>query len=290
MKSLFRVNTYVVHSLSRRFTLLRTSSGDPVSLEDLRTRFAEQRARGAENQISEEEEDMILEALSRLRASTSSSTGGAREGDGSTSRAEVNSTYQASLGRHSVQSTNTMASSTPPGSITSSPGGRSSKRYSNNLFGSGRFRDYTYIRNASSQRARSTLSGVPSESSLSLGGNGSTYSDSLRPVTPDSAPSSSVQSSPNEKTPTLRSATLMASTPYTDFSGSIAEYRLSKTLAPSSLRRASLALEEAIKEIEEEAEDEIVMPRSTPATRTVGNGQILSSVESVCVLAWSTQA
>lgn len=49
---------------------------------------------------------------------------------------------------------------------------------------------------------------------------------------------------------------------------SAAEYRISKTLGPSILKRASLALEEAIKEFEDEADDEIVMPRSPPVLRS----------------------
>lgn len=256
------LNNPRLHSLSRRFTLLRSSSGDPVTLEDLRSRFAEQRARGAENQISEEEEDMILETLGRIRSrNTAERSEESIEGVDQSSSTE----------RQSVMSTGTASSSLSP-SVTSSPGGRSTKRYSNNLFGSGRFRDYTYMRSVASTQSRNgssrALSITPTESSLSMRGNTSSTAESLRPVTPDgSMLSSSVQSSPNEKT-SVRSAPFVPPIPYGEPSLSAAEYRLSKTLGPSVLKRASLALEEAIKEIEEEAEDEIVMPRTAPVPRT----------------------
>jgi serine/arginine repetitive matrix protein 2 len=56
------------HSLARRFTLLQ--DGELLGLEHLKARFAEQRARGAPNQVSEEEETMILEALGRMHVRT----------------------------------------------------------------------------------------------------------------------------------------------------------------------------------------------------------------------------
>jgi serine/arginine repetitive matrix protein 2 len=44
-----------------------------------------------------------------------------------------------------------------------------------------------------------------------------------------------------------------------------AEYRLHKTLGPSVLRHVSMALDEAIREIEDEVEDEILLPLSVLA-------------------------
>jgi serine/arginine repetitive matrix protein 2 len=266
-----------------------------LSIEHLKARFAEQRARGAEHQISEEEEDMILETLGQIRSGENGGgqgngnanvrNGVASQGhedagdeeDSSTSRegAAVDSDYQASYERSSVRSSNTVASSfvATASSVRSSPSSRSAKRYSNNLFSSGRMRDYNYNRNQRSGGSqRSAVSIAPTESSLSVKVN-STYSD--RPITPDrdgSVGSSSAQSSPmTDKTPVVRSAPLNTPSPYLEHSSSVAEYRLSKTLNPAALKRASLALEEALKEIEEEmgeeAEDEIVMPRSAPAAR-----------------------
>ena len=40
-------------SLTRRFSVLRNSSGDPIGVDDLKHKFAEQRARGAEHQVTE---------------------------------------------------------------------------------------------------------------------------------------------------------------------------------------------------------------------------------------------
>ena len=162
-------------------------------------------------------------------------------------------------------------SSTTASSVSSSATSRSTKRYSNNLFGSGRLRDYTYLKSVTSSKGSGsstrTVSLTPTETSektVSLSG--------FRPVTPDASsnPSSSTRSSPNDKAGPIRSAPLVPSAPYGEpqFQAiTAAEYRLQKTLGPSVLKRASLALDEAIREIEDEVEDEILLPRSAPAPR-----------------------
>lgn len=248
-------NILRLHSLSRRFSLLRTSSGDPVPFDALRNRLAEQRARGAPNQVSEEEEDMILETLRGIR---SKNTGPAQR-----SQENVMEGDDPSV-RQSVQSTSTIGS-LAPSSLSSSPSSRSTKRYSNNLFGSGRFRDYTYMRSVTKNGSTRTQSLTPTESSASYRGNTSSVAESLRPVTPEGSGFSSTRSSPDKQS--LSSALSTPPASHSEPPLSVAEYRVSKTLGPSVLKRASLALEEAIKEIEEEAEDEIVMPRSTPIPR-----------------------
>ena len=166
------------------------------------------------------------------------------------------------------QSTSTVGSSVPPSSLSSSPSSRSAKRYSNNLFGSGRFRDYTYLRNATRSSSLRTQSLTPTESSQGYPENTPSITDSLRPTTPENnGLMSPVQSTPDEKA-FEQSASVVLSGPYGEQPLSVAEYRITKTLGPSVLKRASLALEEAIKELEEEVEDEIVMPRrSTPIPR-----------------------
>ncbi|KAJ6630648.1 hypothetical protein B0H10DRAFT_2427735 [Mycena sp. CBHHK59/15] len=219
----------ILTDLSRRFTLLGDSPRESVPVDALRSRLADQRARGAENQITEEEEDMIIETLG-LRP---------------TPRSEED---ESSVSARSAMS----------GGASSS--GASSKRYSNNLFGSGRFRDYSYMRSVAAAQSKTA--------SMRTSGSSRAYTssyDSMRPVTPDANASSSTSSSP--ETLAVRSAPLIPPAPYGGQPLSVAEYRLSKTLGPSVLRRASLALEEAIKAIEEEAEDEIVMPRSAPIPR-----------------------
>jgi serine/arginine repetitive matrix protein 2 len=204
---------------------------------------------------------MLLETLRGIRSKSAAIARGSqesiREGDDSAFR-------------QSIQSTNTVGSSLPPSSLSSSPSGRSTKRYSNNLFGSGRFRDYTHLKNATKNGNIRTQSLTPTESSQTYSGNTSSVTDSLRPVTPDSSgivSVSSVQSSPDERA-TEQPTALSPPRLYGEQPISVAEYRITKALGPSALKRASLALEEAIKELEEEAEDEIVMPRSTPIPRT----------------------
>ncbi|KAJ4488031.1 hypothetical protein J3R30DRAFT_882868 [Lentinula aciculospora] len=224
----------ILPDLTRRFSLLRYSSGEPLPVDLLRSRLAEQRARGVENHISEEEEDMILESLG-LRTKYATSTD---------------------------KSENTMRQSTRS-SLTHSPSsGRSAKRYSNNLFGSGRLRDYSYVRSATSPSKHASsrvTSAAPSEVSTSAS---STFgpSNDFGSGTPENDALNSEQ--------LVRSAPLIPPSPYGEHGAlASAEYRLSKSLGPSAFKRASLALHEAIRELEEDAEDEVVMPRSAPITR-----------------------
>jgi serine/arginine repetitive matrix protein 2 len=237
-------------SLSRRFSLLR-SVGDPVLVDQLRSRLADQRTRGAENQISEEEEEMFLDTLERMRPKNAQITSQDTTDEGDTTRNSIKSS--------------------PSSSVSSSPGSRSAKRYSNNLFGSGgRLRDYTYLKNVTSSRG-STSSGAHTTSLTLTETSEKTVSlSSFRPVTPDgSSNPSSVQSSPNENG-SIRSTPVVPSSPSGEqqFQAmTVAEYRLHKTLGPSVLKRASMALDEAIREIEDEVEDEILLPRSVPAPR-----------------------
>ncbi|KAK7014989.1 hypothetical protein R3P38DRAFT_2998808 [Favolaschia claudopus] len=219
----------ILTDLSRRFTLLGASPSDTVAVDALRSRLAEQRARGAANQISEEEEDMIIETL------------GLRQ----TVKPDAEDEYPSSVSSRSAVSAGSSSST-----------GTFSKRYSNNLFGSNRFRDYTYLRSVAQAKSRASDSSRTQTTS---------YAESARSTTPDSSalPSSSSGVEPL----TVRSAPLIPPAPYGGQPLSVAEYRLSKTLGPSALRRASMALEDAIKAIEEEAEDEILLPRSAPIPR-----------------------
>ncbi|KAJ3856327.1 hypothetical protein EV368DRAFT_78835 [Lentinula lateritia] len=224
----------ILPDLTRRFSLLRYSSGEPLPVDLLRSRLAEQRARGVENYISEEEEDMLLESLG-LRTKYATPT----------------------------DKTETPMRQSTRSSLTHSPSsGRSTKRYSNNLFGSGRLRDYSYVRSATSPSKHSSsrvTSAAPSEvptSTSSVFGP----SHEFRSTTPENDVLNNKQA--------MRSAPLIPPAPYGERSiTASAEYRLSKSLGPSAFKRASLALEEAIRELEEDAEDEIVMPRSAPITR-----------------------
>ncbi|KAI0318345.1 hypothetical protein OF83DRAFT_34164 [Amylostereum chailletii] len=222
----------ILPDLSRRFTLLRSSTGDPVPLDDLRSRFEEQRARGGENQISEEEEDMLLATLERLRAKASMST------SSSTTSTGGDSGYRAST-RSSDTTTDSMASSRT-----------SSKRYSNNLFGSGRFRDYTYVRSVAQQQRQGSGRSALSISTASP--SGSPHKGYMGTLS-EGESSSTTQGLEDHREETA-TATLQRT--------------LSRSLNRDHMRRASMALDEVIREIEEaegvdgSGDDEVLVPRS----------------------------
>ena len=200
---------------------------------------------------------MILQTFGRIRSKHTASTTQLNRGDtsaSSTGEAGVDSDYTPE--RSSLLSSNTVSTTYPASSITSSP--RSTKRYSNNLFSSGRLRDYGYLRTISQRTHRSAVSITHTESSQSSREETSLNSiESLRPATPDGGGSASPPSSPNDKTPVVRTASLVSSNEDLPPQSSVEHgsgFRLSK--------RASAALAQVIQEFEEEAEDEIVMPRT----------------------------
>lgn len=264
----------ILPELARRFTLLRTPTGDPVSLEDLRQRFAVQRARGGPDQISETEEDMLLETLGRIRSkSTTSNKTDHHEPNAPSMSAGSGAESDYTPERSSNYSNNTSSSSTyPASSPTSSPSSRSAKRYSNNLFSSGRLRDYSYLRSISQKSGsnRSAASITPTDSSQSLREGASLISsDSLRPVTPEeSGHDSSTPSSPNEKTPVARSVSLVSSNEDVPPRAESGDHpHTLEGSSTASCQRTSAAVAQVFKEIEEEAEDEIVMPRTSRTPR-----------------------
>ena len=228
-------------SLSRRFTFLRAASGEPLSLDDLKNKLAEQRARGAENHLSEEEADMFLQTLTRLRskASTSSTSGDSTP----------------DLARESLRSSETTSSS-----VTSSPS--SSKRYSNNMFGSGKFRDYTYMRSVTKERTSKVSAGRRSTNSASLSASGHSSKMSDQPIPEDSSHSDLDLSHDSDTTPLASGV---------DTSVSELEQGIVKTFQPGHVRRVSKAVEEVLREIEEETDgdgdDKILIPRAAAPER-----------------------
>ncbi|KAI0290518.1 hypothetical protein BC826DRAFT_1026970 [Russula brevipes] len=232
----------ILPDLSRRFTLLRAASGDPLSLDSLKSRLAVQRARGSENFLSEEEANMFLQTLGRLRSKPSA---------GSTSGESFDGTA-----RESLRSTETTSSSLP-----STPS--SAKRYSNNMFGSGKFRDYTYLRSVAKDRAGKGSVGRRGANSSSLSSRSYKSSDTTIPE--DSSLTDPEPSAHDSDTTPLASG----------IESSVAEFErgVVKTFQPGHLRRASMALDEVIREIEEEADDDgdgddkILIPRSPAPER-----------------------
>lgn len=135
-----------------------------------------------------------------------------------------------------------------PSSQNSTPQSARSKRNSNSMFGSGRLRDYSYLKSISQQKNSRAQS---------------SSSDSLRPVTPESThPASSLQSSPGDYGSAQES-----SMSFDDMSPSRPGSTSSRAYGSAFYKRASMAVEQAIKELEEESDEKIVMPRSTPAPR-----------------------
>lgn len=264
------------YSLTRRFSVLRNSSGEPIGIDEIKLRLAEQRARGSENRVSEEEEDMILEALSRLRGKGTSTRSQPESDDMAQSERILSgysdnqdgnpriSTAPSVAGGQSVHSTtSSVLHGSPSIASLSSSKSQVSRRMSNNLFGSGKLNDHTYIRTAYHRRAGPGVARSPSvkhadsDTSMStitssrIGQNNSTYSDaqSLRPMTPEgSISASSAPSSPSYA--------------YAQDSDVDSRADLSSALFPEVLGRASLALDEVIRELEEEGDDEILMERS----------------------------
>lgn len=229
---------------------------------------------------------MILEALGRLRGqdrpkpATEDSTGDERVSSVFSEQQDAGSrmsTAPSLVGGQSIRSNVTAASgassalhgSPSTASVTSAKASQAAaaRRMSNNLFGSGKFHDHTYMRTAQSRRpggpstpgsrvgtvkhTDSNTSMSTAQSSRAAGHGTSIYSDnqSLRPVTPEgSAYASSVPSSPNYTTSFAVDA--------------VSSDGLSGTMSPEILGRASLALDEVIREFEEEGDDQIVMERS----------------------------
>ncbi|KAK0240316.1 hypothetical protein EDD85DRAFT_950149 [Armillaria nabsnona] len=229
----------ILPDLSRRFSVLRSSSGVPLSADALRSKLAEQRARGSENQVTEEEEDMIFESLGLGRSRPST---------------PARSQEQASDGgaRQSSHSSTTIGSSYSP---SSSSRAGSMKRYSNNLFGSGKLRDYTYMRtahNKSHSRVQTSMSSADT---------------SYKSIPSSEGMQSSTPPDIGADQPQIRSVPLLAPSPYEEIPES-SDMALPWSLGASAYKRASMALQQAISEMEEEEpEDEVVLPRSAPIVR-----------------------
>ena len=234
-----------VPSLSRRFTLLRAASGDPVTLDELKSKLAEQRARGAENYLSEEETDMFLQTLGRMRPKPSASS--------------TSSDSTLSPARGSIRSTDTTTSS-----VTSTPA--SAKRYSNNMFGSGKFRDHTYLRSVAKERAaKGSAAGKRGAANPSTSSR--TYKISDAPIPEESAHTDTENSAHDSDTTALASGA--------ETSASELEQSIVKTFQPGHLRRASMAIDEVMRQFEEkvdgdgdgDGDDQILIPRSPAPDR-----------------------
>ncbi|GAB1517550.1 hypothetical protein RhiTH_000599 [Rhizoctonia solani] len=196
----------IMPSLSRRFTLLRGQNGEPLSIDDVRTRLANQRANGHVNQVTEEEEEIMIDALIRAH-SIDPSAASASDSDGYTT-ATANDGY-------STANTNTNTND-------SYSGYDSPQSYRG------------YVRPA----ARSMVSANPPPK---------------RKVTL-STPSVPARDGPMFDAKQGNGDVVNG----TQFD----TYLSNSSFSPAQIRRASLALQDAIQEYEEEEEDEkILAPR-----------------------------
>ncbi len=258
------------HSLSRRFSVLRSSTSDPARFDNhLRSRIADQRARGAANQITEEEEDMFLDALGiRFRHNKPDKSQQNVKG----TAAAANGGY-GGRGSEEVETRNSTNSS-----VTSSPNARSTKRYSNNLFGSGRLRDNTYIRSVapskSSGSSSRTVSLTPTEASAKTMSISSLppvnpERPNILPISPEASPTTYADTHADEDESTCSPSVVVPASYDTNHLETLSgvEYLLQNQLGFSNFKRASIALEQAMKEIEDELEEEILLPR-TPIPRS----------------------
>jgi len=236
---------------------------------------------------------MILETLGRIRSRATKTDQDASNTSGISTDTGVESDYTPERTSHISTNTTSTSSVYPPSSTTSSPSSRSTKRYSNNLFASGRLRDYPYLRSISQKSGshRSAVSITQTDSSQSLREETSlNSSDSGRPASPEGrGPDSSAPSSPSEKTPVARSASLISSVedmpPQAESTTHTGNAQLPEGFSSAGRQRAaSAALAQVIREIEEEAdaevEDEIVMPRTNRTHRPAADRKRGFTVES----------
>jgi serine/arginine repetitive matrix protein 2 len=278
-------------SLTRRFSVLQSSAGD-TSLSGLKEGFADQRTRNSANAITEEEEDLVLDALHKMRAGYGGNGGvssDAEDDDDVVQSLRSVSSRGTSNGQPRHYGRSSAASGTdasPPARANGSPrSSRSNKRYSNNLFvGAGQFRDQTYLRSVGSiPRQTSNRSMTSTDSRRGY----TSTAGSPQPSTPDLQSATSAPSSPNDSfgskeelgttMTATRSAPLVAPYPYTTAPTNVAAHRLSRSFSPSTLSRVSASLDEVLSRLEEAGEDEILVPRKSMMSPTAEAVQAQSS-------------
>lgn len=228
---------------------------------------------------------MIVDALSQIRHGPAPSTG--MESPSSQRRYQqmddsIDSGYLPSPDVLSVRTKKSSTSSTGQTSLTDSVSSRQGRRHSNHLFSSGRFRDQSYMRTAGMKKSQSRgqLS-ITSETSAEAA------DDVPHTAIPEQSPPLLEAEYPSsyDSTPTIRSAPLLAPHPFQSSlpvpsTASPAEKRASKPLSPAALKRLSAAFQEVLREIEEETEDEIVLPRSPPVARPSQKNEVKEASES----------
>jgi serine/arginine repetitive matrix protein 2 len=213
-------------SLERRFTLLRASNGSPLSLEDMKNKFAIQRAKNAEFTISEDEELVILDQLQRIQ--------------------ENSPTTPLHNPDHLASPSSSMFSSQSrsPTSPT-----RRARQYGGGLFSSSQSTDTRLFRKMA--RTGSDRSLVSKTSGESFMKHVELIPSSPRPIRTEEIPQATTSSNNgagyiSDKTPIARQLNLQPSTspPPT--------LRHDRNRSQADIARISMALSNVMKEIEEE--------------------------------------
>ena len=148
------------------------------------------------------------------------------------------------------------------------------KRNSNNLFGSGRFHDTSYLHSVSkgsvgSSRSTTSLTGSDSHggSVRSAHSTREAEADPSRAVVSDADHSGDLEVMSGKAS----SSRTWPVSPYTPLS--TLPPRLSKEFSLQQARRTSLALEQVIRGLEEEAEETIMVPRTSSSKSGTLNGK-----------------
>jgi hypothetical protein len=134
------------------------------------------------------------------------------------------------------------------------------------MFGSGKFRDHTYLRSVAKERAAKGSAGKRGAANSSTSSH--TYKMSDAPIPEESTYTDTETSAHDSDTTALASGV--------ETSASELEQSIVKTFQPGHLRRASMAIDEVMRQFEEkvdgdgdgDGDDKILIPRSPAPDRT----------------------
>ena len=294
-----------------------------MGVDLLRQKFADQRAQGSANVISEEEEELVVNFLQSERQRDSADDHLLE--DLQSANYTLDDRPLASPDRpmpHSAFGSNFTALPTPirTGNINSSPfgslppvtpaspskstlsstGSYHSKRYSNNLFGSGRLKDQGYIRQVKKQSSNRQLAALPTvqpiqpppATSNTVQDQDSPTADEFDPQdyivdtslsdnpssdedddTPQRVPD--IPAPQEDPTPPASPVPSSQTPPYiTPYAAARPGLGFGRAFSAAQVHRASLALEEVIRNFEQDAnaEEQILTPRSPSIGTTSSSG------------------
>lgn len=233
---------------------------------------------------------MLLDMLSRVRAHSVGLGGAGSKLSTVSETGSVNSSVRAEPSYTSFSSNELASSSTSStvrqsalstmsstaGSVSFGSGSsRASKRHSNNLFNAGQTRDLRYMRKTSNRTIssnRSVLSSATSDSTSGSVANAliDSYADGQgRPITPENDVPYVIESPSPVSAKAAQTSSLLHTGPSDDGLERLknASARLSRQLTQGQMQRISMSLEGVFREIEEEADDQVLVPRTSTSTQ-----------------------